>query len=69
MGGDDDEKEGKTKYFDGSKPEELKSWKMTVSAGLLSQSKKDGVHDTSTWGPFIIKFLRGEAAESGRDHS
>ena len=64
MGSNEDDKDGgKTKYFDGSKPEELRGWKQTISAGLLSQTKKDGAHDTSTWGPYIIKFLRGEAAE------
>ena len=57
------------KRFSGEKPELLKAWKQWATAELLAQRKMPPVgetparHDTSTWGPFLIKLLDGDAAE------
>ena len=48
--------------FDGSKLKEPQGWMQTINASLLNTPKKDGAHDMSTSGPYIIKFLRGEPA-------
>ena len=60
-GKNEDEKMGEK--FDGSAPDQLKMWKQTIMANLLSTQKKDGRFDTSTWGSYILARCRGEAAE------
>ena len=37
------------------------------AVALLPQPKKGGVHDTSTWGPFVVNKLDGDAAEISED--
>ena len=55
---------GFQKRFNGEDPEKLRGWKARATAKLLSTPKKsDGTHDRSTWGPFLIELLDGEAAE------
>ena len=60
---------GGTKRFSGDKPEEFKIFKSNVMASLLSREKKGDppAYDTSTWGPFVIKQLDGDAAELFED--
>lgn len=59
----DSSKNSGFKYYDGLKPEKYWPWKQTVQAYLLPRKKEtDGTHDTTTWGPHIIKFLKGDAA-------
>ena len=59
---------GGSKRFSGADPEQYKTFKSNMMASLLARDKKpygDGPpqHDTTTWGPFVIKQLDGDAAE------
>ena len=53
--------------FDGEQPDQLKLWKQRISLALLATQKRDGKHDTSTWGPYVTARLRGEAEELFED--
>jgi hypothetical protein len=57
-----------SKRFSGADPEQYKTFKSNMMASLLARDKKQfgegpPQHDTTTWGPFIIKQLDGDAAE------